>query len=102
MNVYQQNQESACGTIQIISSNALYNKARYGLMELSMSLCPEVMRMMFEEEEQYTGPKGKHNTKERIGYRRGTDKTTDPLNKAIIAKLLSGVSTRKYTQTLNG
>jgi transposase-like protein len=138
MKVYQDNMESVNGSIQIINSNLLYEKARYGLMELSMSLGLEVMRMMFEEDvEQYTGPKGKHNTQERTGYRHGTDKTTvvmggkkvrvdrprvramdrsselpletlslfqseDPLNKAIMAKLLSGVSTRKYIRTIDG
>lgn len=138
MKVYQDNMESVNGSIQIINSNLLYEKARYGLMELSMSLGLEVMRMMFEEDvEQYTGPKGKHNTQGRTGYRHGTDKTTvvmggkkvrvdrprvramdrsselpletlslfqseDPLNKAIMAKLLSGVSTRKYICTIDG
>lgn len=137
MKVYQDNMESVNGSIQIINSNLLYEKARYGLMELSMSLGLEVMRMMFEEDvEQYTGPKGKHNTQGRTGYRHGTDKSTvvmggkkvrvdrprvramdrsselpletlslfqseDPLNKAIMAKLLSGVSTRKYIRTID-
>lgn len=138
MKVYQQNQESVNGSIQIINSAALYDKARYGLMELSMSLGIEVMRMMFEEDvEHYTGPKRKHNTTERTGYSHGTEQTTvvmggkkirterprvrtldgkselplesltlfqteDPLNKAIMAKLLSGVSTRKYIRTVEG
>lgn len=138
MKVYQDNMESISGSIQIINSNLLYEKARYGLMKLSMSLGLEVMRMMLEEDvEQYAGPKGKHNKNERIGYRHGTEKTTvvmggkkarvdrprvravdgsselpletlhlfqteDPLNKAIMAKLLSGVSTRKYIRTVDG
>lgn len=94
--------------------------------------------MMFEEDvTNYAGPKGKHNTVGRTGYRHGTEKTTvtmggkkirvdrpraraidgggelpletleafhneDPLNKEIMAKLLSGVSTRKYTPTVDG
>ena len=138
MKVYQQNQESVNGSIRIIDSAALHKKAAQGLMELSMSLGIEVMRMMFEEDiEMYTGPKGKHNTAGRTGYRHGTEQTTvvmggkkirtqrprartvegdielpleslpmfqteDPLNKAIMAKLLSGVSTRKYVRTIEG
>lgn len=94
--------------------------------------------MMFEEDvEQYAGPKGKHKTEGRTGYRHGTEKTTvvmggkkirvdrpraraidgsgelplesldafqseDPLNKAIMSRLLSGVSTRKYARTVEG
>ncbi len=77
MKVYQENKESVNGSIQIINSTILYEKARHGLMELSISLGLEVMRMMLEEDvEQYTGPKGKHNKNERIGYRHGTEKTT--------------------------
>jgi putative transposase len=107
-------------------------------MELSMSLGLDVMRMMLEEDvAQYAGPKGKHNSEGRTGYRHGTDKTTvvmggkkvrvdrprvravdgsgelpletlsvfqaeDPLNRAIMTKLLSGVSTRKYGRTVEG
>ena len=131
MKVYQENKGSVNENIEIINSTVLHEKARYGLMELSMALGLDVMRMMLEEDvAQYAGPKGKHNTEERTGYRHGTDKTTvvmggkkvrvdrprvraidgsgefpletlsmfqseDPLNKAIMAKLLSGVSTRK-------
>ncbi len=138
MKVYQENKESVNGSIQIINSTILHEKARHGLMELSMSLGLEVMRMMLEEDvEQYAGPKGKHNNEERTGYRHGTEKTTvvmggkkirverprtravdgsgelpletlslfqteDQLNKAIMAKLLSGVSTRKYIRTIDG
>jgi putative transposase len=138
MKVYQENKESVNGSIQIINSTILHEKARHGLMELSMSLGLEVMRMMLEEDvEQYAGSKGKHNNEERIGYRHGTEKTTvvmggkkvrverpraratdgsgelpletlslfqkeDQLNKAILAKLLSGVSTRKYVRTIDG
>lgn len=138
MKVYKENKESVNGSIQIINSTILHEKARHGLMELSMSLGLEVMRMMLEEDvEQYAGPKGKHNNEERTGYRHGTEKTTvvmggkkirverprtravdgsgelpletlslfqteDQLNKAIMAKLLSGVSTRKYIRTIDG
>ncbi len=138
MKVYQENKESVNGSIQIINSTVLYEKARYGLMELSMSLGLDVMRMMLEEDvSQYAGPKGKHNSEGRTGYRHGTDKTTvvmggkkvrvdrprvravdgsgelpletlsvfqseDPLNRAIMTKLLSGVSTRKYGRTVEG
>jgi len=138
MKVYQENNNSVNGSIQIINSTVLHEKACYGLMELSMSLGLEVMRMMLEEDvAQYAGPKGKHNTEGRTGYRHGTDKTTvvmggkkvrvdrprvratdgsgelpletlsvfqseDPLNKAIMARLLSGVSTRKYARTIEG
>ena len=77
MKVYQENKESVNGSIKIIDSNLLYDKARYGLMELSMSLGIEVMRMMFEEDvEQHAGPKGEHKTEGRTGYRHGTEKTT--------------------------
>ena len=138
MKVYQENEKSVNGTVQIINGDALYEKAKEGLLELSMSLGIEVMRMMFEEDvAQYAGPKGKHNTPGRTGYRHGTEKTTvtmggkkvrvdrpraraidgggelpletlemfksgDPLNKAIMARLLSGVSTRKYARTVDG
>ena len=138
MKVYQDNKESVNENIEIINSTALHEKARCGLMELSMSLGLDVMRMMLEEDvTQYAGPKGKHNMKGRTGYRHGTDKTTvvmggrkvradrprvraidgsgelpletlsvfqseDPLNKAILAKLLSGVSTRKYARAVEG
>jgi putative transposase len=138
MKVYQENKGSVNGSIGIINSELLYEKARYGLMELSMSLGIEVMRMMFEEDvEQYAGPKGKHRTEGRTGYRHGTEKTTvvmggkkirvdrprvramdgsgelpletlsvfqseDPLNRAIMSRLLSGVSTRKYSRTVDG
>ena len=138
MKVYQENKGSVNESIEIINSTVLHEKARYGLMELSMALGLDVMRMMLEEDvAQYAGPKGKHNTEERTGYRHGTDKTTvvmggkkvrvdrprvraidgsgelpletlslfqseDPLNKAIMAKLLSGVSTRKYSRTVEG
>mgnify|MGYP000858282491 CR=1 FL=1 len=137
MKVYQENNKSVNGSIEIINSESLYEKARSGLMELSMSLGLEVMRMMFEEDvERYAGPKGKHNTQGRSGYRHGTENTTvvmggkkvrverprvravdgsgelpletlglfqdeDPLNKAIMARLLSGVSTRKYNRTVD-
>lgn len=138
MKVYQENKGSVNESIQIINSTILHEKARHGLMELSMSLGLEVMRMMLEEDiEQHTGPKGKHNNEDRTAYRHGTEKTTvvmggkkirvdrpraraldgsgelsletlalfqaeDQLNKAIMAKLLSGVSTRKYIRTLDG
>lgn len=138
MKVYQETEKSVNGTVKIINGNALYEKAKDGLLELSLSLGIDVMLMMFEEDvARYTGPKGKHNTPERIGYRHGTEKTTvtmggkkirvdkprtraidgggellletleefqneDPLNKAIMARLLSGVSTRKYVHTIDG
>lgn len=77
MKVYQENKRAVNGSIEIINSTVLYEKARCGLMELSISLGLEVMRMMLEEDvEQYASPKGKHNTEERTGYRHGTDKTT--------------------------
>src|SRR5690554_6223190 len=138
MKVYQENEKSVNGSIEITNSEFLCEKARNGLMELSMSLGIEVMRMMLEEDvKEYTGPKGKHKTPGRTGYRHGSDKTTvvmggkkvrvdrprvratdgsselpletlevfqeeDPLNKAIMARLLSGVSTRKYARTVDG
>jgi transposase-like protein len=138
MKVYQGNKEPVNGSIEIINSGVLYEKARNGLLELSMSLGLDVMRMMLEEDvEQYAGPKGKHHTEKRTGYRHGSEKTTvvmggtkirvdrprvrasnrsgelpletltlfqneDPLNKAVMARLLSGVSTRKYIRTIEG
>lgn len=137
MKVYQENENSVNGSIEIINGEFLYEKARNGLMVLSMSLGIEVMRMMLEEDvARYAGPKGKHKTPNRTGYRHGSDKTTvvmggkkvrvdrprvratdgsgelpletleifqkeDPLNKAIMARLLSGVSTRKYARTVD-
>lgn len=101
-----------------------------------MSLGIEVMLMMLEEDvTQYAGPKGKHYTAGRTGYRHGHEQTTvvmggkkihtkrprvrsvngngelplptlaqfqseDPLNGAIMARLLAGVSTRKYCRTV--
>ena len=59
MKVYQDNKESVNENIEIINSTALHEKARCGLMELSMSLGLDVMRMMLEEDvTQYAGPKG--------------------------------------------
>lgn len=141
MKVYQQNKKmvnESNESVKIINSELLYAKASNGLMELSMSLGLDVMRMMLEEDvTRYAGPKGKHQTEGRTGYRHGTEKTTvvmggkkvrverprvramdgncelpletlslfqseDPLNKAIMARLLSGVSTRKYIRTTDG
>ena len=77
MKVYQLNNESVNGSIQITNSDLLYAKAQNGLLELSVSLGLEVMRMMLEKDvAQYAGPRGKHKTKGRTGYRHGTDKTT--------------------------
>jgi transposase-like protein len=136
MKVYQEKNESVNGSIKIVNSGVLYEKAKRGLMDLSISLGLEVMRMMLEDEvEQYAGPRGKHHTEGRSGYRHGKEKTTvvlggtkvrverprtraidgsgelpletlslfqneDVLNKEIMAKLLSGVSTRKYVRTV--
>lgn len=77
MKVYQLNNESVNGSIQITNSDLLYAKAQNGLLELSVSLGLEVMRMMLEKDvAQYAGPRCKHKTKGRTGYRHGTDKTT--------------------------
>lgn len=77
MKVYQENENSVNGSIEIINGEFLYEKARNGLMVLSMSLGIEVMRMMLEEDvARYAGPKGKHKTPNRTGYRHGSDKTT--------------------------
>ncbi|HOR46461.1 MAG TPA: IS256 family transposase [Caldisericia bacterium] len=137
MKVYQLNNESVNGSIEITDSELLYAKAQDGLLELSVSLGLEVMRMMLEEDvAQYAGPKGKHKTAGRTGYRHGTEKTTvvmggskvradrprvraldggelplptlglfqneDPLNQAILSKLLAGISVRKYARTVEG
>lgn len=137
MKVYQQNTEYVNGSIQIKNIEMLYAEAQSGLLELSVSLGLEVMRMMLEEDvAKYAGPKGKHKTAGRTGYRHGTEKTTvvmggskvrvdrprvraldggelpletlglfqneDPLNEAILTKLLAGISTRKYARTANG
>lgn len=134
MEVYQLNNESVNGSIEITNSEMLYAKAQNGLLELSVSLGLEVMRMMLEEDvERYAGPKGKHKAAGRIGYRHGTAKTTvvmggskvrvdrprvqaleggelpletlglfqreDPLNQAILTRLLAGISTRIYVRT---
>ncbi|MDD4142706.1 MAG: transposase [Bacteroidales bacterium] len=77
MKVYQPNRESVNGSIEIINSDLLLAKAQNGLLELSVSLGLKVMRMMLEEDvAQYAGPKGKHKTAGRTGYRHGTEKTT--------------------------
>jgi len=138
MKVYQLNNKSVNGSIEITDLKLLFAKAQNGLMELSISLGLEVMRLMLEEDvTQFAGTKGKHNMDGRIGYRHGTEKTTvvmgekkirvdrprvraldgggelpletlsqfqceDPLNKAIMSRLLAGVSTRKYIQTVEG
>ena len=137
MKVYQKSTEEVKEIIEKKDINQLYEKASQGLMELSVSLGLEVLQMMLEENvEQYAGPRGKHNTPERTGYRHGIEDTTvvmggqkvrvkrprvraadgsgelpleslsqfqneDPLNKSILAKLLNGVSTRKYERTLD-
>jgi len=138
MKVYQEQQEIVNTGIEITDYEILQEKARDGLLKLSMSLGIEVMRLMFEEDvTMYAGPKGKHGTEERVGYRHGFDQTTvvmggkkihverprvraadgsgelplpslgqfqseDPLNDAIMARLLVGVSTRKYASTIEG
>ncbi|MGI6625562.1 MAG: IS256 family transposase [Limnochordia bacterium] len=138
MKVYQEKQEMVNTGIEITNYEILQEKAKDGLLKLSMSLGIEVMRMMFEEDvTMYAGPKGKHGTEERVGYRHGSDQTTvvmggkkihverprvraadgsgelslpslgqfqseDPLNDAIMARLLAGVSTRKYASTIEG
>lgn len=138
MKVYQEKQEMVNTGIEITNYDILQEKAKDGLLKLSMSLGIEVMRMMFEEDvTMYAGPKGKHGTAKRVGYRHGSDQTTvvmggkkihverprvraadgsgelplpslgqfqseDPLNDAIMAKLLAGVSTRKYANTIEG
>ena len=138
MKVYQEKQEIVNTGIEITNYEILQEKAKDGLLKLSMSLGIEVMRMMFEEDvTMYAGPKGKHGTVERVGYRHGSDQTTvvmggqkirverprvraadgsgelalpslgqfqseDPLNDAIMARLLAGVSTRKYGSTIEG
>jgi transposase-like protein len=137
MKVYQMGEGSVNGSIKIIDSGVLYAKASEGLLALSASLGLEVVRMMLEEDVTgYAGPKGKHNTAERVGYRHGTESTEvvmggqkvhtgrprvratdgsgelpldtlevfqreDPLNKAILSRLLRGVSTRKYAGTVD-
>lgn len=136
MKVYQEKQKIVNTGIEITDYEYLQEKARDGLLQLSMSLGIEVMRMMLEEDVvQYAGPKGKHDTDGRIGYRHGHEQTTvvmggkkihterprvratdgsgelslptltkfqseDPLNDAIMARLLAGVSTRKYCRTI--
>jgi putative transposase len=137
MKVYQEKNESVNSSIEITNSELLLAKAQDGLLELSLSLGLEVMRMMLEEDvTHYAGPKGKHGTAGRTGYRHGTEKTTivmggskvradrprvrgldggelpletlglfqneDPLNQAILTKLLAGISTRKYARTVEG
>ncbi len=138
MKVYQEKQETVNTGIEITNYEFLQEKARNGLLQLSMSLGIEVMLMMLEEDvTQYAGPKGKHGTAGRTGYRHGHEQTTvvmggkkihtkrprvrsvdgnaelplptlaqfqseDPLNEAIMARLLAGVSTRKYCRTVEG
>ncbi len=49
--------------IEITNCEILQEKAKDGLLKLSMSLGIEVMRLMFEEDvTMYAGPKGKHGT----------------------------------------
>ena len=48
MKVYQENEKFVNGSIEITNSEFLYEKARNGLMGLSMSLGIEIMRMMLE------------------------------------------------------
>ena len=138
MKVYQEKQEMVNTGIEITDYEFLQEKARNGLLQLSMSLGIEVMLMMLEEDvTQYAGPKGKHGIADRVGYRHGYEQTTvvmggkkihtkrprvrsvsgdaelplptlaqfqeeDPLNQAIMARLLAGVSTRKYCRTVEG
>jgi len=77
MKVYQLNNKSVNGSIEITDVELLFAKAQNGLMELSISLGLEVMWLMLEEDvTQFAGTKGKHNMDGRIGYRHGTEKTT--------------------------
>lgn len=58
MRVYQENKKNVNGTVQIINGDALYEKARSGLLELSMLLGIGFMLMMFEEDVMnYAAPK---------------------------------------------
>ena len=138
MKVYQEKQETVNTGIKIADYEFIQEKARDGLLRLSVSLGIEVMRLMFEEDVTlYAGPKGKHGITERTGYRHGYEQTTvvlggkkihtkrprvrsingdgelplpslapfqteDPLNEAIMARLLAGVSIRKYCRTIEG
>lgn len=77
MKAYQEKQGIVNTGIEITHYEILQEKAKDGLLKLSMSLGIEVMRMIFEEDvTMYAGPKGKHGTAERIGYRHGSDQTT--------------------------
>ena len=76
MKVYQKSTEDVKEIIKKTEINMLYEKASQGLMKLSVSLGLEVLQMMLEENvEQYAGPRGKHNTPERTGYRHGIEDT---------------------------
>lgn len=136
MKVYQEKQETVNTGIEITNYRFLQERAKNGLLELSMSLGIEIMLMMLEEDvTMYAGPKGRHGTAGRVGYRHGSEQTMvvmggkkihtrrprvrnlsgdgelplptlaqfqseDPLNEAIMARLLAGVSTRKYSRTI--
>ncbi len=77
MKVYQEKQEIVNTGIEITNYEILQEKAKDGLLKLSMSLGIEVMRMMFEEDvTMYAGPKGKHGT---LDSRRLITRLVDPL-----------------------
>lgn len=58
----QKDEKAVNGEIEITDSKKLLEKARGGLLKLSVSLGIRVMQMLFEEEAaKYAGPKGKHH-----------------------------------------
>lgn len=137
MQVYQEKRKTVNTGIEITDYDLLREKAKDGLLQLAVSLGIDVMKMMLEEDvSAYAGPKGKHHTKDRVGVRHGSGRTTvvmgdktirikrprvrttdknmelplptlvhfqseDPLNEAIMTRLLAGVSTRKYSNTVD-
>lgn len=86
MRVYQENKKNVNVSEKIANNNLLYEKARHGLMELSMSLGIEVMRMLFEQDvEQYAGPK-KASTTPRVVLAIATVQRR-PLLSSVVKKL---------------
>jgi len=76
MKLYQKEAKEIKGSINILDSEAILERASKGLLRLSMDLGMEVMRQLMEEEVTgHTGEKGKQDPNRRA-VRHGTDKTS--------------------------
>lgn len=75
MQGYQKGSKTVKGSIEVIDSDRLVERASEGLLALSVELGLEVLRQMMESDvTAQAGPKGRHNAA-RTAYRHGTERT---------------------------